>query len=279
MTRIVLIDADIDLYQIAQKNEVEVQWDEDTITMTTDIANAKHVFDETIKGIVKKLDADDYILCMTGDNNFRRTHFPTYKANRKDRKPMGYKLLKQHAIENHPHKIYDTLEADDVMGILATKKAPAGTEYVIHSADKDMKTIPAKVWDEKQKKIVNISQLEADRFLYTQLLTGDAVDGYKGCPSVGKVKAQQALAPCSTELEMRNAVLKLYLKAYKAEGEDYAKQAMIETAGQARILRACDYDFKTKSVIIWHPWRDNGHIEERSEVPAAHSQAAQAQAS
>lgn len=265
MKRIVLIDADIDLYQITLKNQLEVQWDEETITMTCDTANAKHVFDETINGIVAKVEADDYLLCLTGENNFRKTHFPEYKTNRKEtRKPMGYAELKKHAMDNHPHKIYDTLEADDVMGIMATKKATAGIEYVIHSLDKDMKTIPALIWDRTQGKVVKTTDLEADLFLYTQILTGDVCDGYKGCPKVGKVKADKALSKCTDEEQLREAVYRLYCKEYK--DEKLAKEEMIKQAGQARILRSIDYDFKNKSVIIWHPWRDSGNIEAEPQV-------------
>lgn len=265
MKRIVLIDADIDLYQITQKHQLEVCWDEETITMTCDTANAKIVFDETIKGIVAKVDADEYILCLTGDNNFRKKHFPEYKSNRKEtRKPMGYAELKKYAMENHPYKIYDELEADDVMGIMATKSAPKDTEYVIHSLDKDLKTVPALIWDRTSNKVVRTSTLEANRFLYTQILTGDVCDGYKGCPKIGKLKAQQALMGCTTEHQMREAVYKLYCKHYK--DDEVAKKEMIIQAGQARILRNVDFDFTNKSVIIWHPWRDNGNEQAGSEV-------------
>lgn len=265
MKRIVLIDADIDLYQITQKHQLEVEWDSETITMTCDTANAKIVFDETVRGIVEKVNADDYILCLTGDKNFRKTHFPEYKSNRKEtRKPMGYAELKRHAMENHNYKIYDELEADDVMGIMSTKKTSGDVEFVIHSLDKDMKTIPALIWDRVKGKVVETTELEANRFLYTQILTGDICDGYKGCPKIGKLKAAQALALCTTEIQMREAAYKLYCKHYK--DDELAKQEMIIQAGQARILRSSDFDFKTKSVIIWNPWRNNGNVKTESEV-------------
>lgn len=266
MKRIVLIDADIDLYHIAQQNQIEVDWGDGNITMSSDIENAKHIFDEQIKGIVKKVDADDYVLCLTGDNNFRKTNFPTYKANRKEtRKPMGYALLKQHAKDNHLHKIYDTLEADDVMGIMATMPKKTEIEYVIHSDDKDMFTIPAPLWCRKKQKIIYQSELEAYRFLYTQILTGDVTDGYTGCPSVGKVKAEEVLKGCTSETQMRDAALKLYVKKYK--DEELAKTEMLAQARQARILRSTDFDFKTKTVILWNPWEENGtNNEARKEV-------------
>lgn len=264
MKRIVLIDADIELYQISQQHQVEVDWGDGNITMSTDLEHAKEVLDEQIKGIMKKVEADEYILCLTGANNFRKKHFPTYKSNRVDKKPLGYSQLKAYAMEAHPYKIYDELEADDVMGIMATKKNPDGIEYVIHSDDKDMRTIPALYYDRFVKKVVKITEIEALRFLYYQILKGDITDGYKGCPNVGELKAKKALATCTTELQMREAAYKLYCKAYK--DDSLAKEKMIEQAGQARILRSSDFDFKTKQVIIWSPWRENGNVETGSQV-------------
>lgn len=258
MKRIVLIDADIELYQISQQHQVEVDWGDGNITMSTDIEHAKQVFDEQVKGIMKKVDADEYILCLTGDRNFRKTKFPSYKSNRVTRKPIGYKELRKHALDSHPCKVYDELEADDVMGIMATKKNPEGIEYVIHSDDKDLRTIPALYYDRFVSKVVKISELDANRFLYTQILTGDVTDGYKGCPNVGKLKAQKALMGCTTEMQMREAAYKLYCKAYK--DDSLAKEKMIEQAGQARILRSSDFDFANKSVILWSPWREDGNI-------------------
>jgi len=265
--RIVLIDADIDLFQITQQNQQEIQWDEDTITMTCDTQNARIVFDAQVAGIMAKVSADDYILCLSGADNFRKTNFPTYKANRKEtRKPMGYKELKQHAIDNHPHKIYNTLEADDVMGIMSTLNKNPEIEYVIHSDDKDMFTIPGLIWDRKIGKVTKTSELEADRFLYKQILTGDVTDGYSGCPTIGKLKAATALNGCTSSDQMRSEVLKLYVKYYKFP--ELAKEKMLEQARQARILRSTDYNFKTKEVILWNPWKeeDSGNNENRTKI-------------
>lgn len=256
MKRIVLIDADIDLYQIALKNQIEIMWEPDQITMTSDLANAKIVFDAQVDGITKKVDADSYILCLSGENNFRKTNFPSYKGNRKDtRKPMGYKELKQYVIDSYKHQMIETLEADDTMGIIQTiPRVKSNVEYVIHSEDKDMWTIPGKIWCRKRNKIIDNSVLEADRFLFTQILTGDTADGYTGCPSVGKVKAEQVLKPCKSYDEMLTAVFKLYIKVYK--DEDIAKEKLLEQARQARILRSTDYNIQSKEVILWNPFKE-----------------------
>lgn len=262
MKRIVLIDADINLYQIAQKAEIDVDWGDGIHTLASDIDRAKEILDAEIAGIVKKVGADDYILCITGDNNFRKKHFPTYKANRKDRKPLGYAELRTYAMENHPYKRYDEMEADDVIGIMMTKVNPPDIQYIIHSDDKDLFTISGFIWDRKKGKVIMNSELDADRKLFTQILTGDVVDGYKGLPSCGKVKAEKILSKCETPEQMRDAVLEAFTKVYP----ETAKEEMLLQAQQARILRATDFDFITKTVKLWNPWEDYGNDEAGQEV-------------
>jgi len=81
-----------------------------------------------------------------------------------------------------------------VMGILATK--PGNREkypsLIVISQDKDMKTLPATVWNGKD--LVTYTEAEADYWHMYQTLVGDAADGYKGCPKVGPVKAEKLLA-------------------------------------------------------------------------------------
>ena len=81
-----------------------------------------------------------------------------------------------------------------------------------------------------------------------QTLTGDQVDNIKGCPTVGEVKARRILAPhMHSYKEMWEAVVDTFKKNGLSE-----KVALME-ARMARILRASDYDFKTKKPILWSP--------------------------
>ena len=86
-----------------------------------------------------------------------------------------------------------------------------------------------------------------------QTLTGDPTDGYKGCPSVGKVTAEKILTPHKNNYKkMWEAVV----ETYKSKGLS-SKVALLE-ARMARIVRASDYNFKTKQPILWSPpvWED-----------------------
>jgi 5'-3' exonuclease len=141
------------------------------------------------------------------------------------------------------------LEADDVLGIFATRDPKA----IICSMDKDMKTIPCNLWNGTD--LLKVSEAEADYFHLHQTLTGDTTDGYPGCPGIGPVKAAKLLdAPMKPELltEVRvPALWKVVVVAFEKAGlteEDALRQARL-----ARILRDCDWDSKNKEPILWSP--------------------------
>ena len=116
---------------------------------------------------------------------------------------------------------------------------------VIASGDKDLLTVPGLHLRDGQ--IKEVSRIEADRTFYAQVLTGDTADNYPGCPGVGPVGAQQALADCTTELEMWQAVLALYEKKKLTEAH------AIQQARCARILRRGEYDMDAKAPVLWSP--------------------------
>lgn len=63
------------------------------------------------------------------------------------------------------------------------------------------------------------------KFFYSQLLTGDTVDNYKGVPNVGIVQAFETLDPLGTEEEMIQAVWDAYVDHY---GVDQAGKMLTE---------------------------------------------------
>ena len=85
MTRMVLIDADITIYRVAAKNEEPTRFDNGLWVLWSDEAKTKKDFDEAIENIVETTKADDYLLCLTSKNNFRKDILPSYKGNRKDK--------------------------------------------------------------------------------------------------------------------------------------------------------------------------------------------------
>ena len=123
------------------------------------------------------------------------------------------------------------------MGIFGT----SGDDNIsIYSLDKDLRTISVRQWNFSKNTFWTPTAHEANAWLYTQVLTGDAVDGYKGCKGIGKVKAAKALGTCKNELELLEQSYVLYWNAYKKD-QDVAKKMFLEQMGQARILHKTDY--------------------------------------
>ena len=238
-----LIDADILLYQAASSCENEVEFEEDIWVLWTDENEAVAKFDSMVVHLLEKIDTYSYKLCFSHAKNFRKDLYADYKGNRPTRKPMGFKAIRERVIMENADKviIYPNLEADDVLGILAT----SDPNNVIWSIDKDLKQIPGKHLTEEG--VIKVSQEEADAFFYRQILTGDATDNYKGCPGIGPVKAEGIIKLASGTGMEWSFILAAYKKAGLSEEE-----ALVQ-ARLARILRSSDWDDETQEVKLWTP--------------------------
>ena len=239
----VLIDADILLYQSISASEQEVEFEEDLWVMYSDLNVAHEQFTEKLDYILKFNPQAPYRLCFSDARNFRKEINPTYKANRKaTRKPMAFKEFRAQIMEKYPSITKPNLEADDILGILATKP---GADAIIVSGDKDLMQIPGKHL--KQGEIVEVSEREGDAFFYRQILTGDQVDGYPGCPGIGKVKAEKILS----KPEAQETPWEFIVEAYEKAG--LTSDDALLNARMARILRWEDWDNEQQKVILWTP--------------------------
>lgn len=242
----VLIDGDILFYRISAANEKFVEWDDEVWSLWGDAKVAAHDVDMAIKNILTETGADDYIICLTSSKNFRKDVYEPYKASRADkRKPFLLKPLREYAQENHPVELWDNLEADDIMGIMASDPDLGPTRF-IYSQDKDMWTIPGLIWDFDTSTVVANTLPDADYRFFYQTLTGDNVDNFPGCPGVGPVAAKKAL-----DVEASWETVKALYEKKGLTEEDALVQARC-----ARILRATDYDIPTNTIKLWSP--DNG---------------------
>jgi DNA polymerase-1 len=196
-----------------------------------------------VKDFEKDLDAKEVVVTLSGSNNFRKTVEPTYKWGRKKtRKPVGYKALTEWVKETYNTIQVDCLEADDVMGILGSVPQ---TKAIVVSDDKDMKSVPSKLYRPTTEERLTISEADADRYFYTQTLTGDVTDGYAGCPKIGPKTAEKVLGSHPTW----NAVVAAYQK------ENLTADYALTQARLARILRHQDWDEEGQAVKLWEPTR------------------------
>lgn len=244
-TTTLLLDADILAYRYAAGGQKTFNWGGGVVSHDlVDVEELKVTIVDDIHSLMEDLEADEVIVCLTDNVNFRKTILPTYKSNRTGDKPILLGEVKDYLAARFKTYQRPTLEADDVMGILSTHPKIIEGRRIIVSQDKDMKTIPGWLYNpDKDVAPRWITEEEADYFHLYQTLTGDPVDGYKGCPKVGKVGAEKLLQ----EFPTWDAVVEQYKCKGLTEGD-----ALVQ-ARCARILRASDYDFKRKEVILWQP--------------------------
>ena len=259
MSRTVIIDGDVLVYKVASAVadtfELDTEEDDDYIYRNIGWANkedARKVTEKMIDDICKCCKSQELVICLSDMNgNFRKQINPDYKGNRKCIKPILYNWLRKYLKETG-YKIYEkpNLEADDVIGILATSEKIIKGDKVVWSLDKDFKTIPCKFHRASptgKDKSEIITKEAADWWFMYQTLIGDKVDGYEGCKGIGDKTARKILGEIGEKSleEMWDLVQKTF------EEKGYSQEDALKNARMARILRVEDYDFKNKKVKLW----------------------------
>jgi DNA polymerase-1 len=242
-----LVDGDQYLYKCCAATERDVKWDDENHIVASNEEEAWDTLQASLGELRSHFGADsDIVICMGEAPYFRHSLHAGYKAGR-SRKPLCFYDVRQRLRDEYRCVEMPGIEADDVMGILATRPKNRDNSIIV-ARDKDMKGVPAKVWDGAT--FHNISQEQADYFHMYQTLTGDVTDGYKGCPGMGPVKAKAVLNKCE-DSHKSEVVWPLVVAAFEKAGLT-ADDALLQ-ARLARILRWSDWDSKNKEPILWQP--------------------------
>jgi len=280
---VLVMDGDWLVYQSMAAAEVETDWGDDIWTLECDHAKARSILDSAIESYRtrKKAWSDAMVvLAFTDDVNWRKVLVDeTYKENRKaTRKPVGYRdfLSKLWERDEFIHIKEDTLEGDDVMGIIGSGHEAFGfKKAVLVSCDKDFKTIPDIdfLWCTTGN-ILTQTKETADWWHLFQTIKGDMTDGYSGIPGwgdtaegflndpfivepvesvlkSGKNKGQTVTkwvkrAPDATET-LWDCIKSIGAKAGMTE------QEIIKQGQMARILRFEEYNYIDKEIYLWTP--------------------------
>lgn len=239
-----LIDTDYLAYKSAQACEEGIDFGNDVIITQSSFAEVLRIFERELSKITTAMMDDEMVLYFSSPDNFRKKIYPDYKGHRNRRKPLGYKRLVNWCIDNFSTVIRDGLEADDALGIDATKyQEDFDDAPIIVSPDKDMRQIPGVLWNLSDE-VEEITKEEGDRWHLIQTLAGDPTDGYPGCPGIGVKRAADLI-------DKHDFSWEAVCQAFREKG--LSDDDALLNARLAKILQAENYDFTTGQPILWSP--------------------------
>lgn len=272
-----LIDGDISRYELGAVCQSVEHHFGTTVARPHSEQKVREVVDRFVNGIIERTDCDGFELFLSGKTNYRNQIAVTdpYKGQRHAPKPYHWATVGEILCNDYGAHTVHGAEADDALSIFA-RMDPDGT--IIASRDKDLRIVPcwhyswrcgttqpevpvhkvdelgwiaAKAYNSGGYKLVG----EGLKFFYGQVLAGDAIDNYKGCPRIGPQKAAAALAHCSSELELYEATYRLYSEKV---GPEKGLQLLIENAQLAWLLEDAEVTYDANDIHIspkrlWQP--------------------------
>jgi hypothetical protein len=204
------------------------------------LENCLQLVKQKICGILKATSATDYKIYIKGKGNFRDEIAVTrkYKGNRDQaHRPTYEQDIRLYLKQVWGAEEVDGYEVDDQVAMLQWNDyqragyARGGSESswkdykdlcttIIASIDKDLDQVPG--WHYSYNKAIKywVSELEAQRNFWTQMLVGDSSDNIVGIEGVGKKGAEKLLKDCTTAKEMWEVVAEQYHKAYGERASD-----------------------------------------------------------
>ena len=234
-----LIDADYIVYKACAAAETEIDWGDDTILVTSRFSDAYNATQRELTKLKNKFGSfTSMILFFSDSTNFRKKILPDYKGHRNRKKPCGYKRVINALRKEYKVIIKPTLEADDSMGVYATKY-PGN---MIVSPDKDMKQIPGQLYNFEQTFTITPDAGAAWHLI--QSISGDQTDGYGGVPGIGIKRAESLF-------KEKGYTWKAVVEAFKER--DLSEEDALINARLARILTVDDYDFEKRKPKLWSP--------------------------
>lgn len=177
------------------------------------ISHTLRLLRNKMEQIIADTGASEYELYLEGKGNFREALDWDYKGTRPNRKPASFDECKEYLQNVWNAKLVEGMETDDMVSI---RLYESGTDTILSSPDKDLKNTPGWHYNPNKRDIFHVSEEQAERHFWFQMLMGDRVDNIKGLPY------------CATRTVDR---LKLTKAARKGCGEATAKRIISGTSG------------------------------------------------
>lgn len=201
----------------------------------TSVAFVNHSMKMTIKAICDFCGTENYHIVVGGKDNFRdNIELPTrYKSNRDGTlRPLLLSDAKEYLVGKCGAEIANGVESDDVLTYYQYEGYKSKKKIVLCTNDKDARSHPGYLynWTEENAEIIKVSGLgylyeqKTDikgygrMFSYKQILTGDAVDGFKPTElcgvKFGDKSAYKLLKDLKTDKECWEAIAEQYKTWY-----------------------------------------------------------------
>lgn len=272
-----IIDGDVIAFRAAAGVENTIEWPSGYVERFARRADGEAAVDGMIANLIAQLHLDSWEIALScpSEENWRLEVEPTYKGNRKDSvRPLLLEKLKDYLRDKYAAFHWPRLEADDVVGIRLTQPH-VNIEVLSVGKDKDFYTVPGQHFQIGDLSARTVNARTAALFHYQQTLSGDPVDGYAGCPGIGKKRAIQIVENPRRLINKPRPVTRGVNKGQIVPGWtdagpcsvweaivcNYEKAGLeekdaIKTARLANILQAHQYNMETGEITLWVPGKE-----------------------
>lgn len=266
--RLVLIDGDLIVYEAAfcverkEKDKVYLNW-----------YQVSKIVNTIVRTVLLKSKATHHLGFLTeGKNNFRLKVAKTlpYKGQRKTNsdKPKFYDEIRDYLQKHFGFQMMSGVEADDALTIASEYfKEDPKVSTIIATKDKDLWQYPGLHYNMNKKELMSISEEEAHRNLWSQVILGDmgtdnipglshaskweivfkdeeARKKFKPIESYGKVTTEAILDSVEPK-EYASTVFRLYIEEYETPEDDLVGELRFyETFELVWMLREKPKDLK-----------------------------------
>jgi hypothetical protein len=243
-----------------------------------ELSHCLQVLKDMLQAPLDLIPHNQHRILVTKGTNFRHdlATIKEYKAGR-SAKPFYHAEMVEYMDTYWDAFCLPNLEADDLVGMWHTQ------DSTCVGIDKDLLTVPGLHYNYKKKEYLEVTELDALRYFYTQLLEGDGADNIKGLPACspesikkyglpgaaingcGKLSAAKVLQGADSEAEMFQRVRDCWLsynkhaniliKGYEDVCEQDTDKDILETGRLLHLTRELTED---GSPILWEFPADRG---------------------